>query len=580
MVGLENKVQLTLIDPSLEKQIDEKEAEIHDVRERHFRARTPDTKDKYRAKDETLRGELAILLEQAGHFSPANAKRIAYWNPYDQNKAADFFFKDWMFSMKEGFNIIIGNPPYIEHKKLKSISGVLKEQYETYSGTADIYVFFYEKGIKLLTENGVLSYITSNKFIKTSYGEKLREYLAKRKIEQIIDFTEVHVFEALVASCIVITSENRTKSHVLVSFANDELKNFGNLNEFIAGHRLLIEQKKLNKDIWQLQSDDKLYVKELIQKRGKVISSIKSITINRGVTTGYNPAFVIDNSARTELISQDFRSKELIKKLLQGRNIKKWGYESADEFLIFTRKGINIKNYTAIQKYLKAYKDKLEPGVGRKAGPYHWYEIQDNTAYYQDFEKEKIIWGLTADKWAFAYDSQKHYLPSNGYILSSADIEVKYLLAQLNSKTLQFYFSFIGIMTAGGAYTLKHETIREMPIVVGTEKLRQLLISLVDFILSIYESDEPDSDFIGDFERVLNGCVYELYFGEEMKKAGVAILDLVEQDLESVKKLSPEKAIAKLYEKWQEPNDEVRNRLLLMATRCPDTIGVIEASVS
>ncbi len=580
LVGLENKVQLTLIDPNLEKQIDEKEAEIHDVRERHFRARTPDTKDKYRAKDEILRGELAVLLEQAGHFSPANAKRIAYWNPYDQNKAADFFFKDWMFSMKDGFNIIIGNPPYIEHKKLKSISGVLKEQYETYSGTADIYVYFYEKGIKLLAENGVLSYITSNKFIKTSYGEKLREYLVKRKVEQIIDFTDVHVFEALVASCIVITSENRAKNNVLVSFANDELTSFGNLNEFISGHKLLIEQKTLSKEIWQLQSDDKLHVKELIEKNGKVISSIKSITINRGVTTGYNPAFVIDNSTRKELITEDNRSKEIIKKLLQGRNIKKWGYESTDDFLIFTRKGINIKNYIAIQKYLKGFKDKLEPGVGRKAGPYHWYEIQDNTAYYQDFEKEKIIWGLTADKWTFAYDNKKHYLPSNGYILSSGDIEVKYLLAQLNSKTLQFYFSFIGIMTAGGAYTLKHETIREMPIVVGSEKSRQAFISLVDFILSIYESEETDSDTITEFEKVLNGCVYELYFGEEMKKAGVDILALVEKDLEAAKKLSPEKAIAKLYEKWQEPKNEIRNRLLLMSTRCPDTIGVIEASVS
>ena len=217
--------------------------------------------------------------------------------------------------------------------------------------------------------------------------------------------------------------------------------------------------------------------------------------------------------------------------------------------------------------------------IGRKAGPYHWYEIQDNTAYYLDFEKEKIIWGLTADKWSFSYDNQKHYLPSNGYILSSGDIEVKYLLAQLNSKTLQFYFSFIGIMTAGGAYTLKHETIREMPIIVGTEQSRQPFITLVDLILSIYESKESDTAIIGEFEKILNGCVYELYFGEEMKKAGVDILALVEKDLEAVKKLPTEKAITTLYEKWQEPKNEIRNRLLLMATRCPDTIGVIEANV-
>lgn len=600
LVGLENKIQLTLIDPNLEKQIDEKEAEIHDVRERHFRARTPETKDKYRAKDEILRGELAILLEQAGHFSPANAKRIAYWNPYDQNKAADFFFKDWMFSMKEGFNIIIGNPPYIEHKKLKSISSVLKEQYETYSGTADIYVYFYEKGIKLLAENGVLSYITSNKFIKTSYGEKLREYLVKRKIEQIIDFTDVHVFEALVASCIVITSEKKSQGNVLVSFANDELTNFGDLKEFIDRNELLIEQKTLTKDIWQLESKEKLGLKTLIESKGTLLYNVKGVNFYRGVTTGYNPAFIIGEEQRKELIKLNKINKSVIKPLIQGRNIKKWEIRNNGEFLLFipwhfplhekpeitgnsskAEKALK-ENYPELYEHLKSHKAELSKRNKEETGiRYEWYALQRCAAsYYNEFDKEKLVWGLTADKWAFAFDDKKHYLPSNGYILTSNSIDLKYLLSLLNSHLLQFYFGFIGIMTAGGAYTLKHETIREMPIVVGTEKSRLPFIALVDLILSIYESENTDSDKISEFEKVLNGCVYELYFGEEMKKAGVDILALVEKDLEAAKNLSPEKAIAKLYEKWQEPKNEVRNRLLLMSTRCPDTIGVIEASVS
>lgn len=577
LVGLENKQQLTLIDPNLEKLINAKEEEIHDVRERHFRARTPETKEKYRAKDEILRGELAELLEKAGLFSPANAKRIAYWNPYDQNKAADFFFKDWMFSMREGFNIIIGNPPYIEHKKLKSISGVLKEQYETYSGTADIYVYFYEKGIKLLADKGVLCYITSNKFIKTSYGEKLREYLVKRKIEQIIDFTDVHVFEALVASCIILTSECKKKGDIIVSFANDELTGFDNLYGFIEGHKLFIDQKTLGKEIWQLESDDKLLIKEIIEKGGKAISQIKSININRGITTGYNPAFIISKEEKKSLIREDNSAKKLIYPVLQGRDIRKWAFNASDNFIINTFFDLNIpKNYPSIYSHLKNHKESL---VARSDQGKNWYNLRA-CKYYDDFEKEKIIWGLTADKWAFAYDNQNHYLPSNGYILTSHDIEIKYLLALLNSKLLQFYFSFIGIMTAGGAYTLKHETIREMPIVVGNENSRVPFIQLVDFILSIYQSENFESELVDEFEKVLNGCVYELYFGEEMKKAGVDILALVDKDLESVKKLPTEKAIAKLYEKWQEPKNEVRNRLLLMSTRCPDTIGVIEASVN
>lgn len=600
LVGLENKQQLTLIDPKLEKLINAKEDEIHDVRERHFRARTPETKDKYRAKDEILRGEFAKLLEQAGLFSIANANRIAYWDPYDQNKAADFFFKDWMFSMRENFNIVIGNPPYIEHKKLKSINGVLKEQYETYSGTADIYVYFYEKGIKLLAEKGVLCYITSNKFIKTSYGEKLREYLVKRKIEQIIDFTDVHVFEALVASCIIITSEHKKKDEVLVSFANDELTGFSDLSEFVSNNRLLVHQQSLTKEIWQLESKEKLGLKKMIEAKGTLLYKIMGVNFYRGVTTGYNPAFIIDESLKKELIKSNQDNKIVIKPLIQGRNIKKWQIKGAGEYLLFIpwhfplheNPDINGNSFKAerafkekypdIYEHLKSHKSELSKRNKDETGiRYEWYALQRCAAsYYHEFNKEKLVWGLTADKWAFAFDDKKHFLPSNGYILTSSTIELKYLLSLLNSHILQFYFGFIGIMTAGGAFTLKHETIREMPIVVGTEKLRDLFIQLVDFILSIYQSKDLDSELVFEFEKVLNGCVYELYFGEEMKRTGVDILTLVEKDLESVQKLSTEKAISKLCEKWQESKNEVRNRLLLMSIRCPETIGVIEASVN
>jgi hypothetical protein len=583
LVGIEEKQQLTLIDPVLEIEIKQKEKDIHEVRERHFRARTPETKEKYRERDKILRDELAYMLEEAGLFSPTNSKRIAQWNPYDQNNSADFFYKEWMFSMNEDFNIIIGNPPYIEHKKLKSISGLLKEQYDTYSGTADIYVYFYEKGIKLLNPGGVLCYITSNKFFKTSYGEKLREFLTKRKIEQLIDFTEVHVFDALVASCIVITSEKTNKNKVLVSFATDELTNFDNLREFISKNHLSINQETLGKDIWQLQSDDKIKLKIPIEKNGTPIYKIKGVTINRGITTGYNPAFIISTQKKNDLLEEDKKNNEIIKPALQGRNIKKWFAVESNEYLIQTNFDIDIpKKYPSIFEYLKTFKKELETrsDQGKK-----WWNLRP-CKYYSDFEKEKIIWGLTADKWAFAYDDKGNYLPSNGYILTSRELPIKYILSILNSKLLQFYFSFIGIMTAGGAYTLKHETIKEIPVKELQEAEQIPFITLTEFILFLANND---NDVISDlqnqivlnyFEQVLNGCVYELYFPDEMKKAKVDILKLVESDLHQVKNLPIEKAITTLYEHWQQSKNEIRARLMLMSARCPDTIGVIEESVT
>ncbi len=225
---------------------------------------------------------------------------------------------------------------------------------------------------------------------------------------------------------------------------------------------------------------------------------------------------MVDGNIRSLLTKSEPRNKEIIKPLLQGRNIRKWFYEECDKFLIFTRRGIAIDDYPAIKKYLSRFRDMLEPGKGRKPGQYNWYEIQDNTAYYQEFEKEKIIWGLTADKWAFAYDDKGHYLPSNGYVLTSSQLVIKLLLAVLNSHLMEYYFKFIGIMTAGGAFTLKYETVAEFPIKNVPASKQKLLINLVDQILAItkdedYLTNPAKQAKVKERERQIDQMVYELY---------------------------------------------------------------------
>ena len=201
----------------------------------------------------------------------------------------------------------------------------------------------------------------------------------------------------------------------------------------------------------------------------------------------------------------------MIKPLLQGRNIKKWFYSFNDEYLIFTRRGTKIKNYKAIENHLDIYYDELKPKEegdtkGRKPGNYEWFEIQDNTAYFEEFERnEKIIWGLTADKWAFSYDKNQHYLPSNGYILTSKEIPIKYILAILNSQLMKYYFGFIGIMTAGGAFTLKHGTILEFPL--ASIENKKAFIEVVDKILS----KQGENATILKYENILDLMVYKLY---------------------------------------------------------------------
>jgi len=418
-----------------------------------------------------------------------------------------------VFHEKGGFDVVIANPPYVEHKKLKSVSHLFKGQYLTYSGTTDLYVYFYERGLDLLRSKGVLTFISSNKFTKTSYGAGLRGLLAQQKIQQIIDFTKIHIFEALVASCILIALKDKCNKELIFSSADDSIADFIDLSDFVSKNHIKIKSSGLNQDIWQLEDKKRLLLKSKIDANCKRIVDFEIINIFRGVTTGYNEAFVINNTIRNELIKSDHKCSEIIKPILQGRNIKKWIYEKSNASLLQTGYDLDIpKQYPYIFQYLSKFEKALieRDDQGRK-----WWNLRACT-YYHEFEKEKIIWGLTANKWAFAYDNKGHYLPSNGYILTSREIPIKYLLALINSKLMEFYFHFIGIMTAGGAYTLKHETIGAFPIKEIPLSDQQPFVTLVDCILAItkdedYLQNSEKQAKVKALEREIDQLVYKLY---------------------------------------------------------------------
>lgn len=526
------------------------------------------------------------IAEKQREWSTKNTQAVTMlvnWNPFDISETP-WFDPFWMFGIKNGFNIVIANPPFVEHKKLKSFRESIKNQsYITHSGSADLYVYFYERSIKLLKEKGILTFISSNKFFKTNYGSRLRNYLSEYQTISIVDFSDYHVFDALVASCVyVLRKDKRSSEFVFVNIKEEFQDQY--IYAYLAENKVLYPENLLKEKYWQFDEAVNYSLKLLIENVGKTIKSVRSIAVNRGVTTGRNDVFIIPPEIKEEMILLEPKSSEIIKPLLQGRNIKKWCYKSTNDYLIFTKKGINIDDYVTIKKYLSDYYEKLAPGIGRKPGDYKWYEIQDNTAYYQNFEKEKIIWGLTADKWAFAYDDEKHYLPSNGYILTSSEISVKYILGLLNSSLMQFYFRFIGIMTAGGAYTLKHQTINELPLKIPSNFESGVITNLVDYILftkknsdklkGYYRAEDLGIDELKVqlFEEVLNGCVFELYFPDEMKSKDINILKIIDEKLVPISSMSERdawKTINIFYTSIKEPDDVIRNRLLKFETRSP-----------
>lgn len=205
------------------------------------------------------------------------------------------------------------------------------------------------------------------------------------------------------------------------------------------------------------------------------------------------------------MIENDRNSFKIIKPILQGRNVRKWKFKKSTEYILQTGFDTNIDNeYPFIYKHLEQFADELK---SRSDQGKNWWNLRA-CKYYSDFElPEKIIWGLTADKWAFAYDSEQHYLPSNGYILTSKIIPIKYILALLNSNLMKYYFGFIGIMTAGGAYTLKHSTILQLPIKIA--KNQKKFIEIVDEIINLKNQNFDYNAF--KEELILDANVYKLY---------------------------------------------------------------------
>lgn len=403
---------------------------------------------------------------------------------------------------------------------MKYIASTLKEIFSIYSGTADLSIYFNELGLCLLAEKGIISYITTNKFFNTGYGEKVRKQLSSHHINIILNFEQVEVFEDVLVSSVIfnVSKKNKMKNNLFIYEKFYKLKFQEFKRQFIERQNMFggYLQDFLNEKEWSFSDKKQLMLKEKIEYGHLPLKNIEGVKIYRGVTTGYNPAFIISNEQRNKLIAEDHNNSKIIKNMLQGRNIRKWYYNESEENLIFTRRGTDIEKFPFIKKHLYDFYDNLKPKTsedstkGRKSGNYKWFEILDNTAYYREFEKsEKIIWGLTADKWAYTLDTEQHYLPSNAYILTSKTIPIKFILGLLNSKLLRYYFGFIGVMTAGGAYTLKASTIEALPIAIGTKQQQKEIALKVENILNAKAKNKQTDVSLSEHE--IDCLVYNLY---------------------------------------------------------------------
>jgi hypothetical protein len=281
LVGIETELTLR------SNEVIAKEIELKQVRNSHFNARTPANKRKFREKDAALRQEISELLKSVGFPSPT-ADTLARWNPYDLNTSADFFDPEWMFGVAF-FDICIGNPPYVRQEKIKEFKPIFKLSYDCFVGAADLYVYFFERGIKLLDENGILSYISSNKYFRSGYGEKLREFLSnKTQLRLLIDFGDAPVFNAIAYPSIIVLERvsnllSKQKFRVLNWQPSQPLEDFVNIFNTTS---FLMEQKSLKPEGWQLEDNSVLDLLEKLRKAGTPLGEYVNGRFYYGIKTG------------------------------------------------------------------------------------------------------------------------------------------------------------------------------------------------------------------------------------------------------------------------------------------------------
>lgn len=536
------------------------EGELQKVRHDYFTARSYKRKKELRKEDKRLCDELAKALETSGECTPYDAKRLAGWNPYDTNTHAPFFDPGWMFGLASKnhdgvFDVVIGNPPYVRQEELKNQSVIgsdgkpqplkdaLKGQYECFTGTADLYVYFFERSLQLLHPGGVLSFITSNKYFRAAYGERLRTYLAyATRPSVVLDFGDAPVFTSIAYPAILVTQKTRSvelgklpkkveaqewESRVMTWAPGPDIREFPDIFDRDA---FALAQADLKPDGWRMENPIRLRLLDRLRKAGMPLGEYVKGRFYRGVLTGLNEAFVVDRETRDRLISEHKSSADVLKPFLRGRDVKRWRCESHDLWLVFTRRGIDIKKFPAVHDHLKQFKKRLTPGIpgGRKPGNYEWCEIQDNIAYWQEFALPKIIYPDIYEHQSFAWDTEGYFSGNTTYFIPAAEV---WMTPLLNSSVVEWFYAQVSNKVRGGYMRAFSDYMRQIPIPRTTSVQQSLCVTLAEALIWLHSptgkkaKDAPTGLMIAYLEQWLNGLVYELFFPGELHARKLKLFD-------------------------------------------------------
>jgi adenine-specific DNA-methyltransferase len=514
--------------------IEAKELELREANASHFAAKRFSDKRKRKDRILLLRDELATLLKQEATLSPGLADQMAAWDPFDQNRHAEFFDPEWMFGFQDGFDIVIGNPPYVKGNSITKEKPALKPHYECYAGNADLYVYFYERSFQLLKPGGCLSFITSDKWFRGAYGEALRIYMtSKTEIQQIIDFDSADIFDALAYPTIVIATKRATAvdgkdatNHVSILKWIKGTHSVGELVEVVTTESFNLPQSSLKNEGWQLKKSLERSLLARLRMAGQPLIDFVDGRLHRGMITGLNEAFVVDGATRNLLIQQDPKSDDLLKPYLRGRDVKRWQVEWTGLYLITFPFGFHekLKEYPAIHRHLSKFEDSLRnrgqctsSRGNTNEGQHHWLELDNNPkeSYLAEFERPKILAPAIQDGVKYAVDLEGYYGNDKTSIIVTDDW--RFVISILNSTVSWWITKQTFASKQGGFFEFKPMYISKLPIPNVTAMQRSVVEPMIDAVLASISRPE--------YERLLNGLIYELFFPEDLHAKSIRLFD-------------------------------------------------------